>query len=69
MKTRCYMPTVQQLCSLWDQKLEILREDLAHYQEGNAEEGKEFIPFDKFGKRIEIDATLRKRCVESVKKY
>ena len=34
MKTRCYMPTVQQLCCLCDKKLALLREDLAFYQEG-----------------------------------
>lgn len=68
MKTRCYMPTVQQLCSLWDQKLALLLEDLASYQEGKTEEEVEFIPFDKFEKRAEINTNLEKRCVQSVKK-
>lgn len=68
MKTRCYMPTVQQLCSLWDQKLTLLREDLAHYQEGSMEQDR-FIPFNKFEKRSEINKSLENQCINSVKKY
>lgn len=69
MKTRCYMPTVQQLCSLWDQKLALLREDLTYYQDGKTEEGELFIPFDKFDKHAQINEALEKRCVQSVRKY
>ncbi len=68
MKTRCYMPTVQQLCSVWDQKLALLREDLAFYQEGKSEEGNTFSPFDKFEKRTQINEDLEKRTVQSVTK-
>lgn len=68
MKVRCYMPTVQELCSLWDSKLSHLREDLANYQEGELEQDG-FIPFDKFGKREEIYRVLEKSCVLSVKRY
>ena len=68
MKTRCYMPTVQQICSLWDQKLTILREDLAHYQEGKTDEESVFSPFNKFEKRTQINEDLEKHTLQSVKK-
>ena len=68
MKTRCYMPTVQQICSLWDQKLAILREDLAHYQEGKTDEESVFSPFNKFEKRTQINEDLEKHTLQSVKK-
>ena len=60
-----YGPT--NLC-LWDQKLTILREDLAHFQEGKTDEESVFSPFNKFEKRAQINEDLEKHTLQSVKK-
>lgn len=64
MKTRCYTPTLQQLCNQFDQKLGLLREDLAYYQD--IAPNSETIPFDKSEKRLKISASLEERSIESV---
>jgi len=69
MKTRCYTPTVQQLCNQWDQKFILLREDLAYYQQDIATSTETATPFDRFEKRSQISATLEERCVKSAHKY
>ncbi|KAI9554525.1 hypothetical protein GHT06_019798 [Daphnia sinensis] len=69
MKTRCYMPSVQQLCGLWDQRLAVLREDLAYYQDEKAEDAKLFCPFNKYGKRTKINEALEKCCIQAVHKF
>lgn len=69
MKTRCYMPTVQQLCGLWDQRLTVLREDLAYYQDEKADDSKLFSPFNKYSKRAKINEALEKSCIQAVRKY
>ena len=68
MKTRCYTPTVQQLCNQWDQKFTLLREDLAYYQDITSGSDTT-IPFDRFEKRSQISTTLEDSCIQSAHKY
>ena len=66
MKTRCYTPLVQQLCSQWDQKLATLCDDLHPYQEGGESAVR---PFNKFESRARIFTVLERECVQSVHRY
>lgn len=64
MKTRCYLPTIQKLCTQWDNKLDALLTDLSNYQEGK-EVNYAFKPFDKAQSRVEVNRILSQLCQES----
>ena len=68
MKSRCFTPSIQQLCSQWDHKLALLREDLMYYQETQLVKTENVLPFDKLEMQAKIYLALENRCVESVHK-
>lgn len=67
MKTRCYLPVVQKLCTLWDHKLDALLADLSHYKE-EKDTNCAFRPFDKHQNRVQVYRILSQLCQESALK-
>jgi len=68
MKSRCFTPSIQQLCSQWDHKLALLREDLMYYQKNELYNRGNLLPFDKLEMQAKIYSALEIRCVESIHK-
>ena len=69
MKSRCFTPSIQQLCSQWDHKLSLLREDLMYYQKNELYNRGNLLPFDKLEMQAKIYSALEIRCVESIHKW